>query len=174
VFANGIDLINGGAASEQRRSREPFLIQRYAIDRRRHQCRSTSRKQADNEVFCGKVTEQLANPSYTVDARLIRNRVGAFGGTYPLQGQRVIILGVDCPCVNSIAQDRLSGEGHGGCRLACTDDDNSRGTVDAEGVGPNDYGPSFELQVLPNETRRINGSEGGVKNGDTVFTPPGI
>ena len=125
VLADTVDLIDAGAASEQRLVQGLLVVQRDSRRRRREQGGAAAGYQAEREVIGTEAFDEIENPSGRHLSGGVRNGMGGLDHLDPLQGpDAVAVARHDQAGERLVVRPmRFDGAGHRRRSLAGADDD---------------------------------------------------
>jgi hypothetical protein len=173
VFAEGVDLLDGRPAGQQRLGGGLFVGQAEPGGRGRHQRRTAAREEAEHQVVGTQSLQQGQHLFSAGDAGLVGQRMTALDGGKVGEGQGMAVFGVDGPGADPRPQHRFGGGGHGRGGLARADD--HQAGAGFQGIGLTENGELFrrQRQGIAHRALWVGGPEGSAKDGEGVGAPLG-
>ena len=113
MFADHIDLVDRGAAAQQRIGRVLHCLERDRLSRQCEQRRATARNHTDHQVLSSGLHEQFDDRPRRLDAGLVGHGVARLANTHRAGGRRMAVAHGDTTLHRDSTVDNLfHGGGH--------------------------------------------------------------
>ena len=122
VFADGVDLVDGGAAGQEEAGGGLLFLERDALGGQGHEGGRAAGDEADHQIFASGAGGDLGDARAAGDAALVGDGVAALVEFDAAEFGDVAVLDVDQAGGDAAAEDALGGLRHGGSGLTCSDD----------------------------------------------------
>ena len=117
VFADGVDLVDGGAAGEQEPRGGLLLFERDAFGGQREQGGGAAGDEADDEVVAARTGGDFGDAGGALDAARVGDRMAALVEFDAAEPGEVAVLDVDESGGDALAEDAFRGQRHGSAGL---------------------------------------------------------
>ena len=121
VFADGVDLVDGGAAGQEQAGGGLLLLERDALGGQGQQRGSAAGDEAEDEIVAAGGGGDLGDARAAGDAALVGDGVAALVELDAAQLGEVAVLDVDQAGGDAAAEDALGGLRHGGSGFTGSD-----------------------------------------------------